>query len=91
MSINMKDLKDKIVGEKYYYMQEHITVNPVKVTNIHTGDLMIFRDDCIVLFYNDFTSEYTYTKLGRVTNLEGFVEALGTGDLRVIIRPATKQ
>ena len=30
---------------------------------------MLYNDNCIVLFYKSFDTEYSYTKLGHIDNL----------------------
>ncbi len=55
---------------------------------VHKGDLMLYGADCLVLFYKDFSTSYTYTPLGRVENPSGLAEALGTGNVRVVFERA---
>ena len=82
--INMTELNG---NEKYYY-GEKLPVNSENVGQIHSGDLMLYGDDCIVLFYKDFQTTYSYTRLGYISNPTGLAEALGDGNVNVIF---TKQ
>lgn len=82
--LEMKDLNQ---NEKYYY-GESLPVAEYDVKNIHTGDLMLYEDNCIVLFYKDFETTYRYTKLGKIVDTAGLVEAVGTGNVTLIF---TKQ
>ena len=47
------------------------------------GDIMLYLGDQIVLFYG--RNAWDYTPLGRVTDLTGWEEALGAGDVRVTL------
>lgn len=74
-------------NEKYYY-GENLPSNPQEIGQIHAGDLMLYGDDCIVLFYKDFQTTYSYTRLGHISDPTGLAEALGDRNANVIF---TKQ
>ena len=40
---------------------------------------MLFGDSCVVLFYRDFSTSYSYTRIGRLKNAGGLASVLGTG------------
>ena len=44
---------------------------------------MLYGDDTIVLFYKDFPTEYSYTRLGWVQNAYELAGLLGDGDVMV--------
>ena len=56
---------------------------PQQVGQIHAGDLMLYRDNCVVLFYEDFSTTYAYTRLGSVEDPAGLADALGSGAVSV--------
>lgn len=83
MTISMSELNG---NEKYYYLPESLPANSQRPGNIHAGDLMLYGSDCLVLFYESFSSGYSYTKLGSVDNPAGLSAALGRGSVEVIFR-----
>ncbi len=44
---------------------------------------MLYGDNCLVLFYETFSSSYSYTRLGYIEDVERFSQAVGDGDIRV--------
>ena len=70
-------------NEKYYYLPASLPTQAQSIGAIHTGDLMLFGSDCLVLFYEDFRTSYRYTRLGSVSNPEGLSEALSRGNVQV--------
>lgn len=77
------DMRELHGNEKYYSMQESLTGNASRPGTIHTGDLMLYGTDCLVLFYADFSTSYAYTPLGRIHDTEGLAQALGSGNVQV--------
>ena len=82
LSITMDELNG---NEKYYYFSESFPTESQRVSEIHGGDLKLYGSSCLVLFYESFSTSYSYTSLGYVENPEGLAEALGTGSVRVDI------
>lgn len=80
MTIQMSELNG---NEKYHYLSNSLPVSSYQPGTIHTGDLMLYGSTCVVLFYETFSSGYSYTRLGQVSNPEGLTEALGSGDISV--------
>ncbi len=66
LNIKMTSLND---NEKYYYLNESLPQMPIKVKHINRGDLMLYGDNCLVLFYKSFDTNYSYTKIGHIENL----------------------
>lgn len=80
MTIKMSELN---ANEKYFYFSTKLPVNAVKGGSINSGDIMLYGNNCLVLFYEDLKTSYNYTRLGKVDNTQGLKEALGTGDITV--------
>ena len=66
LSIQMQDLNG---NEKYVYLDTTLPSNPEQVQTIQKGDIMLYQDDCLVLFYKTFPTSYSYTKIGHINNL----------------------
>ena len=56
-----------------------------KPGTIHSGDLMLYGSDCLVLFYQTFQSGYSYTKIGKILKPQGLEKALGEGEIKITI------
>lgn len=82
LSAEMEELNG---NEKYYYFEDPLPADSQAMQSIQAGDLMLYGDDCFVLFYEDFETPYSYTPLGKIQNPEGLKEALGTGNIQVAL------
>ena len=80
MTLNMNELNG---NEKYYYLSDSLPVDSQRQESIHTGELMLYGANCLVLFYDSFSTSYSYTPLGSVDNPTGLAEALGSGNVQV--------
>ena len=72
-------------NEKYANLDQPLPTAATQPGEIHTGDLMLYGADCLVLFYADFTTAYSYTPLGRLVDPTGLAAALGTGGVTVTL------
>lgn len=77
------DMADMNLNEKFYYFDKSFPINSERVEKISYGDLMLYGSDCLVLFYESFSTMYTYTPLGYIENTNGLKEALGKGNVTV--------
>lgn len=78
--LNMSDLNG---NEKYYYLSNSLPTNSQHVGNINMGDLMLYGSECLVLFYDNFQTSYSYTKLGYIEEPSELKNVLGAGDIQV--------
>ena len=65
------------------YLMGPLPAEPQAVRAIETGDILLFGDDCVVVFYDSFTTPYSYTRIGKITDPQGLREALGEGTAAV--------
>lgn len=80
MTIPMEELNG---NEKYCYLDSALQTKASRPGRIHTGDFMLYGSDCLVLFYKNFKTSYSYTPLGYMKDTKGFAKAVGKGDVKV--------
>lgn len=66
-------------NEKYAYMDNSLFTNSYNPKHIEKGDVMLYGDNCLVIFYKSFDTNYHYTKIGHIDNLNN----LGNGSITV--------
>jgi hypothetical protein len=74
--VKMKELNN---NEKYFFLEKPLVAFPKQVNQINQGDVMLYGDNCLVIFYKSFRTTYSYTKIGHITLTKG----LGQGDIWV--------
>ena len=52
-------------------------------TTTHAGDIVLYQDNQIVIFYG--SNSWSYTRLGKIDDLTGWEEALGNGDVTLTL------
>lgn len=80
LELNMNELNG---NEKYYYLDEKLATASYNPQIINSGDIMLFGNNCLVLFYKTFNTSYNYTKLGNLNNPIGLEDVLGDGNVTV--------
>ena len=85
LTVRMSELNG---NEKYWYMQGSLPTEPFTPGTIRTGDLLLYGNDCIVLFYKTFSSSYRYSRIGALDSVDGLPEAVGKGSAEVTFAPA---
>lgn len=79
------DMQELNGNEKYYYMETSLPTNSEKVGYIDAGDIMLFGDNCLVLFYKSFSTPYSYTRIGHIENVENLETYVGQQNITVTI------
>ncbi len=82
LSITMNELNG---NEKYYYFDDALPSNSKRVGKINKGDVMLYGDDCLVIFYESFTTSYSYTKIGTIDNSDNLEDVVGNNSVTVMI------
>ena len=81
LEIKMADVNG---NEKFFLFDQTFPTEEIRPGQIHSGDLMLYGDSGLVLFYKDFSSFYSYTRLGRMEDANGLEQILGKGATRVV-------
>jgi len=64
--LNMSELNG---NEKYIYLDTTLPTNSSNPKRINAGDVMLYGNNCLVIFYKSFDTSYSYTKIGHIDNL----------------------
>lgn len=80
ITITMSDLNG---NEKYYNFSKSFSTSSENVASINKGDIMLFGDNCLVIFYKSFSTRYKYTKLGYIKNTEDLENSFAKGDISI--------
>lgn len=87
LEVDMTELNG---NEKYFYLDDDLPNDSERVRQIHAGDLMLFGSNCVVVFYKDFATNYSYTRLGRIDKPVDLEKILGGGNVRVqFVKPTS--
>ena len=70
-------------NEKYYYLDSNLPTNTQTVKQIAAGDIMLWGNNCLVIFYKSFASGHAYTRLGHIADITNLADALSAGDVKV--------
>ena len=80
LTITMNELNG---NEKYYYLNNSLPTDFYNPQTINTGDIMLYKNNCVVLFYKTFSTDYSYTRIGSVVDPSGLSQAVGQGNVMV--------
>jgi len=81
LTLDMSELNG---NEKYNYLSSNLSADKASSPGkINEGDLMLYGNNCLVLFYNTFNTSYSYVKLGHIDNTTGLNKAVGSGSVKV--------
>lgn len=72
-------------NEKYHEFPAPLPADPQRVGQIRSGDLMLYGETRLVLFYQTFTTGYLYTPLGHLEDDGTLAETLGKGGFTAIV------
>src|SRR5215217_6093225 len=80
LTLDMDELNG---NEKKYDFSNTLPTDSSTPKSINKGDLMIWGSNTLVLFYRTFSTQYSYTKLGRIEDPSGLEAAVGSGNVTV--------
>lgn len=84
MTVTMTEMNG---NEKYYNLNKNLPADTFRPGTIRTGDLLLWGSNTVVLFYETFSSGYSYTRLGKIDNPDGLADTLGRGNVEVTFSP----
>lgn len=82
LTINMIELNG---NEKYGELSNPLPTASKNPGKIDVGDLMLYGNQTLVLFYKSFTTSYSYTNIAKLNHSEMLYEAIGDGNLTIKI------
>lgn len=74
------EMHDYAGFEKVGALGESLPASDSQITT-QAGDIVLYQADQIVIFYG--SNSWSYTRLGRIDDLTGWTQALGSGDVSV--------
>lgn len=81
LTLKMDDING---NEKKYDFPKSFPGKSVNPGTINIGDLMIWSENTLVLFYKSFSTSYSYVKIGHIDDALGLEAALGGGSVTII-------
>lgn len=72
-------------NEKHAALPRSLPTRSARPGTIRAGDVLLYGDNTLVVFYETFASSYSYTRIGRIEGSAGLASALGSGNQRVTL------
>lgn len=80
LQVNMSELNG---NEKYIFLDTTLPTNASTPATIEAGDVMLYQNRCIVVFYKTHSNSYSYTRIGKISDTTGLEESVGSGDVEM--------
>lgn len=71
-------------NEKHGRLPSRLSTNTERPGVIHNGDLLLYGNNTLVIFYLTFNSSYSYTRIGKVDEPSTLKDLLGLNDVTII-------
>ncbi|OYU56496.1 MAG: hypothetical protein CFE25_04455 [Chitinophagaceae bacterium BSSC1] len=70
-------------NEKYTELDSPLPTNASNPGRISIGDILLYGDQTLVVFYKSFSTPYSYSNIGKIDDVTGLALALGSGNISV--------
>ncbi len=80
LMLNMTDYNS---NEKKFDLPVNLPTNIEEIGTIQEGDILLWGNNTLVLFYKSFNTPYRYTKIGKIDDAGDLAAVLGSGDVKV--------
>lgn len=77
------DMEDVNGNEKFTKLSKKFTQEVQNPKQINNGDIMLYGSNGLVVFYETFSTIYSYTPLGKIENPSELKEVLGNGNVKI--------
>lgn len=67
LNLSMSNLNG---NEFYSYLDFTLPTNSYNPGKINKGDIYLYGNNCLVIFYESFNTSYSYTKIGKLDDIE---------------------
>ena len=82
LTLEMRDLNS---NEKYATLPQSLPTAPIQPATIYTGDMMLYGNNTLVIFYKTFDNVYSYTPMGKVNHPQRLQQVLGSGNVSITL------
>ncbi len=80
LNLSMSNLNG---NEFYTYLDFTLPTNSSNPGNINKGDIYLYGNNCLVIFYESFNTSYSYTKIGKLDDIEALDNIKGKNNIVV--------
>ncbi len=76
-------MQDHLRNEKHAELPRRLSSDDQRPGRIEAGDVMLWQGQTIVVFYESFSSPYSYTRLGKIRDTQHLKAALVADNVQV--------
>ncbi len=80
LTLDMRELNQ---NEKYADLGQDLPTGASPGGAVKSGEIMLYGNSTLVLFYENFQTSYSYTRIGKIDDAVGLKAALGSGSATV--------
>lgn len=80
LTLTMSDFNS---NEKVVQLSNSITTSTTNPKTIFAGDIMLYGNSSLVLFYETFSTPYSYSRIAKIDNSVDLKATLGRGNVTV--------